>query len=120
MTDDKKVYLRKALDWVEKRDFQEVRSVLEGYDPPMSFTSSTSQLEVQPDITALKGGTSKSYIEVALKSDTPEDTVTRWKLLSTLASMKNGQLFLLIPRGHKAFAAGLVETHSLNAKMISI
>ncbi len=120
MNADKKVYLRKALDWVEKRDFQEVRSVFEGYEEPMSFTSSTSQLEVQPDITALKGGTSKSYIEVAMKSDTPQDTVTRWKLLSTLASMKNGQLYLLIPRGHKAFTAGLVETHGVQAKMISI
>lgn len=120
MNEEKKAYLRKALDWVEKRDFHEVRSVMEGYDPPMSFTSSTSQLEVQPDITALKGGGAKTYIEVAMKSDSPQETVTRWKLLSTLAAMKNGQLFLLVPRGHKAFASGLVETHGLDAKMVSI
>ncbi|MEZ5031162.1 MAG: hypothetical protein R2787_07165 [Saprospiraceae bacterium] len=120
MNEEKKIYLRKALDWVEKRDYQEVRSVMDGYEAPMSFTSSTSQLEVQPDITALKNGSSKTYIDVAMKSDSPEDTVTRWKLLSTLATMKNGQFFLLIPRGHKAFTSGLVETHGLEAKMVSI
>ncbi len=65
MNDDKKVYLRKALDWVEKVIFRKSGPYLKATIHQCHFTSSTSQLEVQPDITAPKGG---SQAKAILKS----------------------------------------------------
>lgn len=120
MMTEREAVLRKAVEWVESRGYIDIRTEIEGYELPISFTSRTSETEVRPDITARKEGRGKDYFEVVLKNDQPEETVTRWTLLSTLATIKHGRLILLVPHGHRAFAAGLLQTHGLEATIVPL
>lgn len=112
-------YFEKALDWVKKRGFSNIKANHEEYETPGQFNRPGEDDPVIPDITGLKTG-GKSYIEIATKTEDINRKVSKWKLLSTLAARKGGKLFLLTPRGHKRFAEELVKDHNLNAEVKSI
>ena len=116
----KKTYFKKAIDWAKSRPFKKVRSVAEGYDDPRSFYHKQSQQHISPDITIETNRGIKHYTEIALKSEHPQKQVTKWKLLSMLASMKRGKLYLLAPKGHKMFAQRLVKKYNINALVYNI
>lgn len=112
-------YLEKALAWATKKGFKEFKSNHEDHEDPFVFTNKQNNEEVIPDITATKDGR-KSYIEVALKNDEVTKTVSKWRLLSTMAQMKGGKLYLLAPRGHKAFTDGIISQYPIDAKIVTI
>ena len=114
-------YFDKALQWARRKGFSEIKANSEKHelDSPASFSQPENDKEFVPDMTALKTG-GKSYIEIAIKSDNVRRVVTKWKLLSTIAKMKGGTLFLLAPHGHKAFASRLVKKHDIDAKVVSL
>ena len=60
----------------------------------------------------------KSYFEIALKTEDVRRRISKWMLLSTMALMKGGKLFLFAPKGHKTFAEKVVKKHLLNAEII--
>jgi len=108
-------YLQKAVKWAEKNANASLKSISEGYEDPQIFTSKETQEEFQADISFVTHGGVKHYSVVALKDQDLKKTVTKWKVLSFMASMKKGQLHLLAPNGHKAFAEKLIEKHHINA-----
>lgn len=112
-------YLEKAITWAQGKGFKEFKSSHEEHEDPFVFTNKSSNEEVIPQITATKDGR-KSYIEVALKSDDVTKTVSKWRLLSTMAGMKGGKLYLLAPRGHKAFTDGIISEYPIDATIVSI
>jgi len=116
----KKDYLQKALDWISKKSTLTIKAKAEGYEAPKVFTNQSTQEEVQADISFVTQGGAKSYTDIALKSETPQKLVTRWKLLSTLAALKHGKLHLLAPRGHKMFTQNLVERYNISAVVHSL
>ena len=116
----KKDYLLKALDWISKRSTLTVKAKIDGYDAPKIFTNQSTQEEVQADISFVTQGGAKSFTEIALISDSPQKLVTRWKLLSTLASLKHGKLHLFAPRGHKMFTQNLIERYNISAVIHSV
>ncbi|MBT8230762.1 MAG: hypothetical protein HKN67_00950 [Saprospiraceae bacterium] len=116
----KKNYLDKAIEWISKKSFDVVKAPIEGYDPPQIFTNKSTGEEIQPDFSLVSNSGSKSFTEIALKSDTPQNLVTRWKLLSLMASMKRGKLYLLAPKGHKMFTQKLVDKYNINAIIHSL
>lgn len=107
----------KAIKWAEKQGYKEIKSIGEGYDSPTSYTQAGEEQPIIPDVTGLQMGR-KSYFEIATKADDIRRKISKWKLLSTLAAMKGGKLFLLAPRGHKAFAESMVEKHNLSARVV--
>ena len=112
-------FYEKMIQWVKTHSFSKIKANSDGYEKPTAFRKPDDDETFTPDVTAVKLGT-KNYFELALKSEDPERTIRKWKLLSTLADMKNGTLYLFAPRGHKAFATKIVEGRNLNAKVISI
>lgn len=112
-------YFEKAIHWAEKQGFSNIKANFEDYEAPVQFNKPGEDQPYIPDITGVKTG-GKSYVEIALKSDNMTRKVSKWKLLSTLASRKGGKFFLLAPRGHKAFTQGIVERYNLDAKIVSI
>jgi hypothetical protein len=114
---EKQQYIERAIGWVKKRGFRDLKANHDDYDDPTQFTRPDEDQPYVPDITAKKVG-NKSYFEVAIKSDDVHRKVSKWKLLSTLASMKGGKLFLLAPRGHKAFVQRVLDKYSVNAKLV--
>lgn len=116
----KKEYLSKALDWVKSKSTYTVKSQAEGYENTKTFTNKSSLETIQPDISYITNRGNKHFTEIALKSDKPQKLITRWKLLSTMASMKNGKLHLLAPRGHKMFTQRLVDKYNIRAMVYSL
>ncbi len=115
----KESFIDEMLHWVKTHSYSKIRANQEGFEAPTSYRQPEEDDVFVPDITAVKLGT-KNYFELALKTDDPERTIRKWKLLSTIAEMKNGTLYLFAPRGHKAFTSKIVEKRNLNAKVISI
>lgn len=111
--------LPKAIEWVELKSVSNLKSVLEGYDSPISYMNKESQEEITPDISYRNSAGAKYFTEIAMKDDDERALVTRWKLLSILASMKKGKLNLLAPKGHKSFVSKLVEKNNINAIVYS-
>ncbi|MFK8004774.1 MAG: hypothetical protein AB8H03_00320 [Saprospiraceae bacterium] len=110
----------KAVQWAEKKGFKKIRAKIDDYENPQSFYKPSTDKTVIPDATGVKMGT-KSYFEIALKTDNKKAMVSKWKLFGTLAARKGGKLYLLAARGHKSFAERIVQKHNLtNAQVVSI
>ena len=108
-----------VVNWVKNNRFSDIKANLEGHSIPTSYSKPGEDQPYVPDVTGMKLGV-KSYFEVATKEENPERSIRKWKLLSTLAEMRNGSLFLFAPRGHKAFVTNVVKERNLKAKVISL
>ncbi len=109
-----------AINWVISKGFEDIRANTDDYDSPIPFLKPNGDNHIMPDITGKKYG-NKSYIEIVTKDDSTQSLITKWKLLSAVASRKGGLLYLLASRGYKAFADNIVKTNHLqNVKVVSI
>jgi hypothetical protein len=117
---NKKLWFPKALDWVERKTIGQIKAIAEGYDDPKTFYNKTTKETLQPDISFETQNGSKHFTDIVIKNDDSQKLVTRWKLLSMMASLKRGKLHLLAPRGHKMFTRRLVDKYNVNAIVHSI
>lgn len=118
--DPRSPYLENAVDWVKKKGYINIKAPLEGYEDPKPFFQRSKNQTITPDITATNVQGNKQYIQIALKSDSVQQVVTKWKFFSQLALMKQGKLFLLAPKGHKAFTDKTVDRYNINATVIAL
>lgn len=109
--------IEKAIQWAETYGFKKIKANHEGYPTPTQYLPKKEGEPFVPDISGLRSG-HKSYVEIATKTDNLQRKVSKWELLSTLAGMKGGKLFLLAPRGHKSFADEIVKRYQLRAEVI--
>lgn len=116
----KESYFDKATEWVSKKSENSFKAKIDGLDEPKVFKNKVTGEEIQADFSFQTLSGKKSYTEIALKSDSPQKLVTRWKLLSLMASMKQGKLFLLAPKGHIMFTKKLVDNYNINAIIHSL
>ncbi len=112
-------YVQKAMDWIVKKGYLDIKADLEGMELPKAFVQKSNNTSITPDLTARSLGR-KFYFEVAMKSPNSRDIVTKWKFLSQLAAMKDGKLIIFAPHGHRSFAEKLVETHKISARVVSL
>lgn len=108
----KSSYFQQAIDWAKKRGLSNIRANWENFDPPSAFSRKKGDEPFIPDITGKKTG-GKWYVEIAMKTENKKRLISKWKLLSTLAAMRGGKLFLLAPHGHKAFAERILNNYEL-------
>ncbi|MDX1667537.1 MAG: hypothetical protein R3350_09920, partial [Saprospiraceae bacterium] len=111
--------VEKAVTWIEERLFTEVRADLGSYEQPQGYLWNDGRAELRPDLTARRNGR-KSYFEIATKSDDGEKTAREWKLLRRLADLKDGQLYLFMPEGHRSFTHRLIREHDIKAQLVKI
>ncbi len=109
----------KAITWAQRQGLTNIKANHGDFEMPSQFKRPGEDQPVIPDITGFRTG-NKNYIEIAEKTDEVQRIVSRWKLLGTMAAMKGGKLYLLAPRGHKAFTEDLVTRYNLSAKIVSI
>ncbi len=116
---DKK-WIERAIAWAQNKGIGSIKSVHEDFEDPTSFTLKRTGDKITPDLTGLRH-TQKNYIEIALK-DVGDRTrkISKWRLLSTLATRQGGQFYILAPRGHKAFAERIIKEHNLNSQLVVI
>ncbi|MEM9917311.1 MAG: hypothetical protein AAF990_04405 [Bacteroidota bacterium] len=108
----------KVILWSKRKGFNNIKANTEGYETPSALKKPDGEVYI-PDLTGNQLG-GKSYIEIALKEENSIDLVSKWKLYSTLAARKDGKLYLLAPKGHKAFTDKLVEKYNISATVVSI
>lgn len=111
----KEKHLEKAIAWVNKKSIVSLKAISDGYESPKTFVSKSTNEEIQADLSFITRGGIKHYTEVALKDENEKKLVAKWKVLSFLASMKQGKLHLLAPRGHKSFTEKMVNRHKIDA-----
>ncbi len=107
-----------AVDWAKKRGFKSIKANLEDYETPAQFSRENGN-PIIPNVTGMQSS-GKSYVEVATKTENVQELISKWKLLSTVASVKGGKLYLLAPRGHKAFTENIVKDYNLDARVVSL
>jgi hypothetical protein len=112
--------IRRAIEKIiYPRGFKNVRANIENFEPPARLQRGNEDAYFIPDITAEMNG-QKSYFEIAAKTAHEQLAVTKWKLLSQLASLRRGALFLIAPFGHYTFAERLVKKYNIKAKIIRL
>ncbi|MEO9476053.1 MAG: hypothetical protein ABJG41_10975 [Cyclobacteriaceae bacterium] len=104
---------------VKKQGFSDIRADLEDYEAPHQITGKTNDVNFTPDLTAVKDE-SKNYFEIAQKIENTRDLVNKWKLLETLASMKNGTFQIYVPHGQMKFTQELVAAHNIKATLVKL
>lgn len=109
----------KLFDWVRNHRFSDIKANIEGQELPTAYTKPDDEAPYIPDVTGIKSGV-KYYFEVAMKSEDNERIIRKWKLLSTLAEMRQGKLYLFAPKGHKAFVNSVVKERNLHASVEDI
>jgi len=113
-------YFQDAIDWAKSLSLSNFKANTDGYDSPNTLSQTDTDLSFTPDMTGRRR-TNKFYLEIALKSEDKRELVSKWKLLSTLASMKGGKLYLLAPSGHKAFTERILSSHQLpNTELVAL
>lgn len=117
--DQSEPLLKKAIEYVENRGFKNIKTKLDGYESPNSFAQKKKDNEYTPDITA-ENARGKFYFEIAQKTDKVNSLVSKWKLLATLAEMKNGGFCILVPYGLNKFTEDLVNNYKIDANLIKM
>ena len=113
-----KEYIKKAIYWARNKGIASIKANCEGFEQPSQFTNLTGEQPYIPDVTGKWLG-NKFYVEIANKTKNKQRSASKWKLLSTLARTQGGKLFLLAPKGHKAFAERILKECNLsNAQLI--
>ena len=114
--EEKTDYIEKAIEIARSKGFKDFKASLDNFEDPKSFTKVSSDKEILPDFTAKRRG-KKHYFDVVLKTDNIQPLITKWKLLSQLAELKNSKLILFAPRGHKTFEESLTKQYKVGAQV---
>lgn len=108
-----------VITWARSHGFENIKANIEGYEKPISYERSQDSEMFTPDVTAVNMYT-KHYLEVAMKSDATRSSISKWKLLSQIAGMKGGKLYLMAPRGHVRFARDMVSQYNIQAEVVQM
>lgn len=111
--------MQSAVNYVKNMGFEEVRARLEGYDSPATLKMKDKDREFTPDITGEKNG-ARYYFEIADRNDQRQDVVSKWKLLNTLAAMKQGSLRVFVPYGSMKFTNDVLGVLDPNIEIIKL
>ncbi|MEM7575381.1 MAG: hypothetical protein AAF433_20915 [Bacteroidota bacterium] len=106
---------------VQRKGFDQIKANAEGYETPSPIRRNAGGEEIVyiPDVTGTINGR-KSYFELGMKAEDERTLVTKWRLLSDLASIKNGKLYLAVPRGHMAFTNRILADYPIRAEVVKI
>ncbi len=114
------VVLQKVIENVEKEGFTEIRAAVPDRELPAKLVSQNNDDVFIPDVTAQSKYGGKAYFEIAKKISETTKLVNKWKLLATLAEIKNGIFRIFVPHGSMRFTRELVNRYNINAELIKI
>ena len=113
-------HLENAVDLLSQKGYQSIKADLDNYDKPVAFSQKNSENTFVPDLTAVSRS-GKCYFEIVTKDKKDQDEViSRWKLFSTLATMRNGKFVLLVTRGMMRFTMDTIQNHHIEADVMKL
>lgn len=116
---EKQGIIPSVIKWAQSHGFQDIRANMEGYETPKSYERTHDKQVFTPDVTGFNMF-NKHYLEVSMKTDKLMKDISKWKLLSELASMKGGKLYLMAPRGHVRYTRDVINQYNIPAEVIKI
>ena len=111
--------LSNVIEKIKKQGYDNIRADLSDYEAPYQLIGQTKNVNFTPDVTATKND-GKAYFEISAKVDNPNNLINKWKLLETLANMKNGKFKIFVPHGHMKFTQELIKDHNINAELVKL
>ena len=113
-------FIEKAITLLEKKGYDQIKANHPGYEQPGKFIQQGTNEEFMPDLTAITL-LGKDYFKVVEGDKEHEQAVvSKWKLFSNIAQIKNGQFFLLVPYGKKKYTKELVDRYNIQANLLSL
>lgn len=117
---DKEKYseiLSNSVTYLEQRGYEDIKADMEGYETPKSYNKKGSDINITPDIVAMKEGR-KHYFDISLKSEKPKLLKSKWLFLNTLSTLKSYRFRLITTRGHYKFTNEMLDDINLNDKKL--
>ncbi len=109
-----------AVNLLESKGYEQIRADVGDYTKPSPITQKDGEKIYTPDLTAYTNQ-GKCYFEIVTK-DKKEDKslVGRWKLLARLAQLRNGDFYILVPRGCMRFTNDVLEEYNIPANILKL
>jgi hypothetical protein len=105
-------------DYLQGHGYDSIRADVPAYEKPARLTRQGEDSGYVPDLTARKDG-GKYYFEIVTENkDENTELAGKWRLFSTLAEHRNGELILLVPRGKMKFTNKLLTDHGIKANVM--
>ena len=117
--ENKQDYIQRAADWAQASGFTEVRANASGYEKPITYNRQQDSQSFTPDVTG-KQFDQKSYFDVLVSTADRQQVISRLKLLSQLAAVRGGHLYVMVPKGHQPFAKNIVAECQVAAEVINL
>lgn len=110
-----------AVSLLKSKGFDKIKADLDDYEKPATLHQRDGEAAYTPDLTA-HGNGGKCYFEIVTPDKKGEENrvIGKWKLLSTLAQMRNGTFFLLVPRGAMRFATQVLSRYDIDADILKL
>lgn len=112
--------LSKVIKNIERQGYTDIRADIDSYEAPARLVSRTKDDEYIPDATAVNHYGDKYYFEISRRTKEPNKLVNKWKLLDTVARIKNGALKIFVPHGSMKFTQEIVKKHNIEAELVKI
>lgn len=109
-----------AIQLLESKGYKNIKADLPDFEQPTKFIEKESEQAYAPDLTGqtLLG---KDYFAIVDSKDRDENTVvSQWKLLSSIARLKNGKFFLLVTHGYNAYAQKILQSYDIEAHVLKL
>jgi len=112
--------LEKVIEQVEKSGFSEIKAEYKDFDKPAALVSQKDDMSYIPDATGVNALGRKAYFEIGRKVKDTEKLASKWKLLETLANIKEGVFKIFVPHGSMKFTKEIVDKYQINAEIIKL
>lgn len=109
----------KALLKLRQVGYTDIKADYEDFERPPGMTNQRTQETFIPDITAISDDR-KHYFEISQKNDPNDLLVSKWKLLESIAKMRNGTFKIFAPKGTIKFTEGFIEKYNIKAEIIRL
>jgi len=112
--------LEKVISEIKKNGFSEIYADYDGYEKPTGLTNQRNNHTYIPDVTAKNGSGQKYYFEISKKVSDTTRLVNKWKLLGTLAQIKQSNFKIFAPHGTMRFTRELIDQHNIQAELVKL
>lgn len=118
-SEKKSKLIEEAIARLVEMGHEQIKADTNEWESPAKMINRSSGIEFTPDITAKFRG-AKVYAEVAHKTDDERNLITKWRLLETVAKMKEGAFKIFVPRGHMKYTRDLLSRHNMSTELVKM
>ncbi|UII19907.1 hypothetical protein [Fulvivirga ligni] len=112
--------LEMVVDKIENLGFENIKADLPELETPGKLVNQNNKDVFVPDITADSKSGRKAYFELSNKVKDTQKLVNKWKLLATMASIRDGIFQIFVPHGTMKFTKDLVSKYNIPVELVKL